>query len=332
MKLTGYQANCQNFIKHPLSKILGGGEASIRVIRVLCEFSNQHLSLTTLSQKTGLSLNGVKRTIEELEDLGIVQRAGTGSRRLYSLRRAHPLAEVLTQLFVGEQSLESTLKNTTISDYPKILIFGGPTKSSNSLYRLSMISRDGAGLKIKEKNCRVTVPPASGLSMSIADSIIQSIDAIESPLAAKATDGGIEIRRGDVTQIVGAKLTNPTAELPNSENDPEVIQVNGKPLVVTHAVLNLPFPLKDINVDLYAVQRSTNSYNAVLNANGELHGFIKDTTEQSVLGTSLPIPSVNLNKVPVKQDPDASKSTVSFMKIADGASCDEVVEAYGLEK
>ena len=105
-------SNSQNFIKHPLSKILGGGEASIRVIRVLCEFSNQHLSLTTLSQKTGLSLNGVKRTIEELEDLGIVLRAGTGSRCLYSLRQAHPLAEVLTQLFVGEQSLESTLKNT----------------------------------------------------------------------------------------------------------------------------------------------------------------------------------------------------------------------------
>ena len=87
-------------LRAPLSDILGT-EVNVRIVRLLAN-TTVPMSKAAVARQTSLNESGVGRAVSELADLGIVESLGTGSHRLYRLRREHPLASALADLFAAE--------------------------------------------------------------------------------------------------------------------------------------------------------------------------------------------------------------------------------------
>ena len=87
-------------LRAPLNDILGT-EVNVRILRLLTTTSVP-MSKAAVARRTALNASGVGRSIEELIDQGIIESLGTGSRRLYRLRKEHPLASPLIDLFAAE--------------------------------------------------------------------------------------------------------------------------------------------------------------------------------------------------------------------------------------
>ena len=94
--------NRQSALRAPLNDILGT-EANVRLLRALAATAAP-MSPSRLAEATGLHLSGVARALATLEETGIVEFVGAGSRRPVTLRRAHPLASAIDALFVTERA------------------------------------------------------------------------------------------------------------------------------------------------------------------------------------------------------------------------------------
>lgn len=93
-------AKRQSAVNNPLNAILGT-EASVRILRILSRTS-EPIGAGDLARVTSLNPSGVRRTIEQLIEAGILTSVGSGSRRMVRIRRQHPLARHLRDLFVAE--------------------------------------------------------------------------------------------------------------------------------------------------------------------------------------------------------------------------------------
>jgi hypothetical protein len=91
----------QSALRMPLNKILST-EANVRLLRVLVQ-SEHAVGKSVLARQAGLNASGVGRSIVALEEVGIVEYAGSGSGRGVALRREHPLAPALATLFAAER-------------------------------------------------------------------------------------------------------------------------------------------------------------------------------------------------------------------------------------
>lgn len=90
----------QSAVRAPLNWILGT-EGNVRILRALFR-AEEPLSKTDLADRADLSLPGVSNALEKLQNAGIVQRIGTGTRQGVKIRDEHPLAATLRILFTSE--------------------------------------------------------------------------------------------------------------------------------------------------------------------------------------------------------------------------------------
>ena len=91
----------QSALRSPLNRILGT-ETNVRVLRVLAG-TNEGLSAAELSRRTLLHISGIGKALAALEETGMVEYVGTGSRQPVRLRGVHPLAEAVRLLFLAER-------------------------------------------------------------------------------------------------------------------------------------------------------------------------------------------------------------------------------------
>lgn len=92
----------QSFQRYPLTTILGT-EANVRLLRELCRHGGQ-LSAPLLVARTGLGKTAVWAALSALEEVGVVEMAGTGRARLHRARADHPLFPSLEALFSAEDA------------------------------------------------------------------------------------------------------------------------------------------------------------------------------------------------------------------------------------
>lgn len=123
----------QSAFRSPLNRILGT-EANVRLLRVLSKTSVP-MSATELARRSSITLSGVSRALEALEETGIVEFIGAGSRRPVELRRNHPLAPALETLFAAEANrangLYSRIRSATetLTPPPLSVWMEGPVAS-----------------------------------------------------------------------------------------------------------------------------------------------------------------------------------------------------------
>lgn len=107
-------------LRAPLNRLLGT-EGNLRILRLLA-LNQEPVSKSEIARRTHLNTSGVGRSIEALSDLAILKTLGLGSRRLYRLRVAHPMAKPLIALFKAErecfESLIESLREATFRIQP----------------------------------------------------------------------------------------------------------------------------------------------------------------------------------------------------------------------
>jgi predicted nucleotidyltransferase len=91
----------QSVQRYPLTLMLGT-EANLRLLRELSRHGGQ-LSAPALVARTGLAKTSVWAGLASLDEAGVVEVAGTGRARLYSIRLNHPLRHALGTLFEAEE-------------------------------------------------------------------------------------------------------------------------------------------------------------------------------------------------------------------------------------
>ena len=100
-------AKQQSAIRTPLNHILGT-ESGVRILRVLSQ-TRQPMAAADIARMTKLNPTGVRNTIGDLLNSGILISLGTGPRWLVRLRRDHPLSPALRRLFAEEAKRVNTL-------------------------------------------------------------------------------------------------------------------------------------------------------------------------------------------------------------------------------
>lgn len=97
-------------IKNPLNNILGY-QANIRLLRSLVETGGA-MSHSELADRTGLSLPGIHKVVPRMIETGIIKYTGSGRQQQVEIRKDHPLAEIIKELFEVEKDYyDSFIKN-----------------------------------------------------------------------------------------------------------------------------------------------------------------------------------------------------------------------------
>lgn len=123
-------AERQSALRAPLNYALGT-ETGVRLLRCLSQTATP-LGRAELARRAELNASGVRRALDGLEQLGIVESVGTGTQRLVRLRREHPLASDLVALFRAEgerfDHMIQRLKQEAdlLSPVPKAVWMQGP--------------------------------------------------------------------------------------------------------------------------------------------------------------------------------------------------------------
>lgn len=93
----------QSALRYPLNAILGT-EGNVRVLRVVLS-SDTPIGVSELARQTRLQRAGVAKLCIRLEDLGVIEAVGRGSRnRQYRRHRRSQLASEIARLFQEERS------------------------------------------------------------------------------------------------------------------------------------------------------------------------------------------------------------------------------------
>jgi len=107
-------AEAHSALRAPVNHILGT-EGNVRIVRLLTSTSTP-LTRAEVARRTRLNTSGVGRAVAQLTGLGIVESLGAGSRRLVRLRKEHPLASPLANLFAAERArFESIIEGLRVS-------------------------------------------------------------------------------------------------------------------------------------------------------------------------------------------------------------------------
>lgn len=107
-------------LREPLDDILGT-RGQLRILRAL-DHAGQPMSVRELARRAGIHLRGAQIAVDRLVGAGILERQGTGDRKLVGLRVEHPLVPALRGLFESERArferLVDTLKDIAQTSAP----------------------------------------------------------------------------------------------------------------------------------------------------------------------------------------------------------------------
>lgn len=149
-------ARRQSALRTPLNDVLGT-EGAVRLLRELA-LATVPLGVGPLAERTRLQRAAVRRALGTLIDTGLVDVAQGGNTPQYALRRTHPLATPLTQLYEAErqrvEALFDTIKKAVrhIAPPPTAVWLEGPVAAGSDepgdplIVRVIAPARDLSGL------------------------------------------------------------------------------------------------------------------------------------------------------------------------------------------
>lgn len=125
-------------LRTPLDAILGA-RANVKILRVLVR-ARESLGRAEAARRAGLSPQGGRKALDRLTEVGVVRCIGTGPAPQVRLRRRHPLAPALTELFEAEadryrdliDGLKAVLDQTAPA--PKAAWIQGPVAEGGDEY------------------------------------------------------------------------------------------------------------------------------------------------------------------------------------------------------
>ena len=91
----------QDSLRAPLNELLSS-EVNVRILRVL-SLTESMIGRTAVARQAELNASGVRRSLDRLAQLGLVETTGSGRNVAVGLRARHPLAGPVRELFQAER-------------------------------------------------------------------------------------------------------------------------------------------------------------------------------------------------------------------------------------
>lgn len=217
--------------------------------------------------------------------------------------------QTLAAQVIGSYAVRTRL--ATIQTVPVL----GKSPSLSERFGLITIEAAGEGLQVRESNCRIDITSKGPAQPSIPEAFTQAIPTVTAPFRVWTEGEQVLFAKDAVPTVIGAELLDPTRDaLPTRANDPRVKDQDkdGKPGVTIKVSGSL------INGEIYLVQRLNYSWQGRVSQPRQLSALLLDKGDQSIVDASQAILKSN---VPVVNDPDASKSNVSFVELTEAYDC-----------
>lgn len=230
-----------------------------------------------------------------------------------------PVVTVASKV-VGQYAVR--VRVTTSQNVPLI----GQATGTAAVYKLATIAENGEGFTLTESACEFDFEGGTApLKLSLTNQAIRSSSVVTTPIEISDDNGTIRFQREFASSTLGVALADENEALPTSKNDSRVVDADkdGQAGVTARAsgTVKFGFIKRNIDADIYFVQRTREKYSGTLVADGRLSGSVISETEQSILGSNNvlltlggPIPSTQI----------VDQSSVEFVRVGDAETCDTV--------
>lgn len=179
----------ESVLRYPLTQVLGS-ESLVRLLRTLVRHGGQ-LAAPALAEQSGLARSSVHQAIATLESLGLIESAGSGRARLYSLNQAHPLVPPIVALFEAEARRWEEIRKSV----------GAAAKSSDAVIAAWMYGSAARGQDHAGSDLDIGIVSVAGEQEAGLESISEALRPAEAKLAFAASI--VAIDTADVVRLAG---------------------------------------------------------------------------------------------------------------------------------
>lgn len=140
----------QDPLRTPLNQIFRS-EGNVRVLRVLA-FAEEPIGRTTVARRAELNPSGVRRTLDRLGELGVVEAIGSGRNQSVRIREKHPLSGAIRSLFRTERKTYDRFREAVRGavdrpDFPARAVWleSSQARTPGTVHLGLLVSPDGVG-------------------------------------------------------------------------------------------------------------------------------------------------------------------------------------------
>lgn len=198
----------------------------------------------------------------------------------------------------------------------------GPIKLKNRIISFGITEyylEDGK-LMSKDQFCFSEYKANLPFQAKTSDEFTRAIEPKVVEMEIMQTNGELLIHRPETPTLLGVDLNDYRENFPSDPNDPRFTDddEDGKPGVTVNLTFK-PF----VDEELYIARKEIFSYDMKKMKNGILAGFVRDRSQQYIIGASKDDLVTESNPI---QNPDLSKSPIYLIPLKEDLDCDQLKE------
>jgi hypothetical protein len=158
------------------------------------------------------------------------------------------------------------------------------------------------------------------IETSLADEATQAIKPVSTPVEVSGEEGAWRVMRPATPTPVGIELDDPANDvLPTDPDDPRIVDDDGdgKPGITVVVTLG-----EGLEGELYIARREIFAYDLVQDGPDSMSGTVTDSSEQLVIGASLPVLETAAGQW--EQVDDLSFSPILLERVEEDWDCDRL--------
>jgi hypothetical protein len=169
-----------------------------------------------------------------------------------------------------------------------IVAYEDPTMKTMIIsYGFTDFTVEGDELIESEEFCFAEQQSDQPIETSLADEATQAIKPVSTPVEVTGEPGAWRVQRPATPTPVGIRLEDPANEsLPTDPDDPRIVDDDGDGKPGITVVVRLS---DDLEGELYIARREIFAYDLVQDGPDSMSGTVTDSSEQLVIGASLPV-------------------------------------------
>jgi hypothetical protein len=188
-------------------------------------------------------------------------------------------------------------------------------------YGFTDFAVEGDQLIESEMFCHADQVSNQPIKTSISDAGTQAIKPVSTPVQLSGAVGARRVQRPGTPTPVGIRLENPATDvLPQDPADPRIVDDDGDGKPGITVVVRFS---EDLAGELYLARREIFAYDMVQDGPDSLKGTVTDSSEQLVIGASLPI--LEGSDAQWDQVPDPSLSPILLQRVGGDWDCERLM-------
>ncbi len=187
-------------------------------------------------------------------------------------------------------------------------------------YGFTDFAVEGDQLIESEEFCFAEQQSNQPIETSLADEATQAIKPVSTPVEVTGEEGAWRVMRPATPTPVGIELEDPANDvLPTDPDDPRIVDADGdgKPGITVVVTLG-----EGLEGELYIARREIFAYDLLQDGPDSMSGTVTDSSEQLVIGASLPVLETAAGQW--EQVEDLSFSPILLERVEEDWDCDRL--------